>query len=352
LTLAISWKIIESIDELITYESQWKNLANVSPDGFFTSPTWLLEWINVYWQKNWQLNVIIGMIDNQLSIFVPLYIQNKTVLGMNQKFLFPLGQGEAESAEVASEYQDILVTIKNDDIFAVIASQIKKLKYDYLSWRAISSQANLLKIEKYLTKTQVTIAGTRYSINNNNPQKVLVSKNSRYKWNKCKKQLVNCNAHFSWCNAEQLQYHWRQLKEMHTQRWNLKNKKGAFSSILFNIFHQKLIKNGLCKISVLTIEGKLAAINYYLVANDCLYFYQSGWIDDYSAFSPGFALHKWSIENNVLDCYDFMMGDQKQSYKNSYSCNEITDMFSLTQANSPIRYWLYKFKNKLISKFN
>jgi len=350
LTTTISWETIESIDELMKYESQWQKLSKVAPDGFFTSPTWLLEWINVYWKKDWQLSIVVGLINNELLVFAPFYIQNKTVLGLSQKFMFPLGQGEVESAEVASEYQDILVKINNDNIYAEIAGQIKKLTYDNLSWRAISTGSNLLKIQKYLTKTKITIAGTRYSINNNNTQKVLISKNNRYKWNKCKRQLLDNDANFSWCNEELLQYHWKQLKEMHTRRWNLKNKTGAFANILFDTFHQNLIKNGLCKISVLTIEGKLAAINYYLIGIDCLYFYQSGWENNYSSLSPGFALHKWSIENNDLNCYDFMMGDQKQSYKNSYSCNEIADMLNITQSNSPIKYYLYKLKKKLISK--
>jgi CelD/BcsL family acetyltransferase involved in cellulose biosynthesis len=350
LTLKITWEIIESIDDLVRYESLWNGLSNATPDGFFTSPTWLLKWIDIYWQKNWQLSVIIGKIDDELSVFAPFYIQNKNVLGINQRFMFPLGQGEVESAEVASEYQDILIAVNNDEIYASIAKQIENLTYDNLSWRAVSPQAKVLKVQKYITRIKVVIAGTRYSIKNNKDNNFLVSKNNRYKWNKCKRQLLENDGNFFWCNTEQLEHHWQQLEKMHTQRWNLKNKSGAFSNKLFTTFHQNLIKDGLCKISVLTIDGHLAAINYYLIGNDCLYFYQSGWENKYSSLSPGFALHKWSIENNNLNCYDFMMGDQKQSYKNSYSCNHINDMYTVKQSKSPIKYWLYKLITKLITK--
>tara|TARA_R110000744_G_scaffold92996_4_gene179801 strand:- start:398 stop:1456 length:1059 start_codon:yes stop_codon:yes gene_type:complete len=352
LTLKISWKIIENIDELITYKSQWQDLAEKSPDGFFTSPQWLLEWINVYWQKDWTLRVIIGSIDNDLSVLAPFYIQNKKIFGITYNLLFPLGQGEVEYAEVASEYQDILVAIKHDDIYAEIAHQIKSLTYDNLYWRAITKQANLLKISQYLTQTNVAIAGARYAINTKDSQAVLVSKNNRYKWNKCKKLLQDNNAHFFWCDKDQLQDHWLQLKEIHTRRWRLKNKSGAFTSKAFNIFHQNIIQRDLCKISVLTIKGKLAAINYYLIGDNCLYFYQSGWENNYALLSPGFSLHKWSIENNALACYDFMMGEKKQSYKNSYSCNQIADMFTLKQKSSPVKHWFYKFKRKLRSNFS
>lgn len=352
MTLKISWKIIKSIDELVTYKSQWQKLAKNSPDGFFTSPEWLLEWINVYWQKSWQLSVIIGTTDNTLSVLAPFYIQNKKAFGITYKALFPIGQGEVEHAEVASEYQDILISIKHDEIHAKIANQIKALTYDNLTWRAISKQANLLKISKHLPQARVNVAGTRYAIYNACSKEVLLSKNNRYKWNKCKKLLLENNADFFWCDTDQLQDHWLKLKEMHTQRWRLKNKSGAFTSADFNIFHQNLIKQGLCKISILKIKGKLAAINYYLIGDNCLYFYQSGWENNYASLSPGFSLHQWSIENNALDCYDFMMGEHQQSYKSSYSCNQIADMFTLKQEKKPLKHKLYKLKGKLLLNFN
>jgi hypothetical protein len=352
LTSNISWEIIETIDELITYEHQWRALSQKSPDGFFTSPDWILKWIKVFWQEDWQLSVILGLVDNKLSIFAPLYTQTKMTLGIKQTVLLPLGQGEIESAEVASEFQDILVSTRSDDLYVLIASKINNLTYDMMTWRAVSSTANLLNILKYIPTSKVAVEGTRYTINKTSSIKYSPSKNNRYKWNKCQKQLLKNNAHFFWADKNQLNKYWLKLKELHTNRWRLKSKRGAFTEPSFNAFHTKLIALEHCKISVLTVEGKMAAINYYIVDNGCLYFYQSGWENNYSSFSPGFALHMWSIENTKLDYYDFMMGNKKQSYKSRYGCNHLDDMYNVKVTNSPIKYLISKLINKITLLIN
>ena len=94
------------------------------------------------------------------------------------------------------------------------------------------------------------------------------------------------------------------------------------------------------------------AINYYYKANNTLYFYQCGWnIDEYANFSPGFALHVWSIQNSPCMQYDFMMGKKNNSYKNKFGCNIIDNMYNI-QTESMVKKLYRYFKNDLIGKLN
>ena len=75
--------------------------------------------------------------------------------------------------------------------------------------------------------------------------------------------------------------------------------------------------------SCLEVDGTPVAINYYFIGQDTLYFYQSGWDLNFSKISPGLALHLWSIIDCEYRYYDFMLGDDKDSYKKRFGCSEI-----------------------------
>ena len=98
--------------------------------------------------------------------------------------------------------------------------------------------------------------------------------------------------------------------------------------------------------SAILINGIPIVINYYLHDHDTLYFYQCGWNEnEYANLSPGFSLHIWSIINNPLKCYDFMMGNVNDNYKSSFKCNEIATMYDITiYKNSFINFIYKKFK--------
>ena len=342
----VHWRVITNFQDLVTIQEKWQDLATTHTDGIFSSPIWLLPWINTYWQKKWQLYVIIGEEKDQLVVFAPFYCQTSSTFPF-LKTLYPLGQGEPENAEVASEYQDILISKPTIELYQQLALQIKLLAYDVLNWRAISEKANLLKLSSFLKNYSCELTGKRYLINKNASPTNSLSKSSKYKWKKCQKLLSENKAIFTWVEDNQYIEHWNILAYLHQKRWQSQGKPGAFSDPDFSAFHQRFRTQKTVRMSAISINKKVIAINYYLVFEKNLYFYQSGWDQKFSDYSPGFAMHQWSILNNDFEQYDFMMGDKSNSYKSKYGCNHICNMYNVVQVNSFIRYFFKKISNKL-----
>jgi len=345
----IEWSVIEDIELLYQIEDEWRKLAQQAKDTLFVSPEWLMPWINTYWQSNWSLKVITGYYNNQLVVIVPLYLQ-KPHLFFGCTNLFPLGQGEQEDAEVSSEYQDVLTAIPIEEIAQDIAAQITKINYDYLQWRALLNTADWLAVVLYLDNCTTERSGQRYSIKFTHNERPALSRNNRQKWNKCLNQLNSVDANFYWVVEEEHHEYWQLLKQFHQTRWQLKSQLGAFHSIHFNQFHHLYQSKSRIVISALNINNHIVAINYYLLDQDTLYFYQCGWHSEYANYSPGFALHQWSINQNKTNRYDFMMADLKSTYKSKYGCNEVNDMYNTTQVKSQTKYLLSKVLGKFALK--
>lgn len=345
----IHWKVIEDIDKLNDYVVEWQHLCLENKDSFFTSPLWIKSWINVYWQKTWQLKVILGYEDSKLTIFMPFYLKTSAYY-FSKSTLFPLGQGEPEESEVTSEYQDILIAKQSSISFPDIALKLKELDVTDICWNAILPNANILKIAPYYRKITPKLTGARYCIEDIREPKDFLSKNNRSKWNKCLNKLIALNAKIIWVPPQDYQLYWGKMKELHQQRWHKKQKLGAFVHNDFTTFHQKCSTPDNVKISAIKIDNIPIAINYYYCHDNVMYFYQCGWDEENHAnISPGFSLHVWSILNNPMKKYDFMMGSLNDSYKSKFVCNTVNKMYNV-KTESAIRR-MYGWVVEIISSF-
>jgi len=325
---SVKWKLIEEIENLTTFKVEWNELCVQTNDSFFMSPEWILNWISVFWQDEWQLKVILGFENNKLSIIMPLYIQERGIF--KTKTLYPLGQGEPESTEVCSEYQDILIAKNTKIQLTDVARQLKNLNIGRITWQALLADSNLLKLTPYLPQIRAINSGCRYAIDRLNDPKIFLSKNNFSSWRKSKNKLQHLDAKFSWVPFNKTLYYWNRMKELHQKRWNKNDKQGAFLHEKFSQFHLQCVNENNIRISIIEVNNSPIAINYYYVANNTLYFYQSGWnVEGYANMSPGFALHVWSIQNNPFGQYDFMMGKKNTSYKNKFGCNIISNMYNI-----------------------
>jgi len=343
----IIWKNITCINELTKLKEQWQKLADNCKDGLFTSPKWILPWLETYWQDSWKLRVIIGFENGELTVFIPFYSQPHCYNLIS--ILYPLGQGEPENEEISSEYQDILIDPKSFCSIIDITHQILKINYTAIYWRSLLSKSNWLKFKNNLPSFNQYLLGYRYLLNTDKEQ--CLSKNAKTKWGRLQKKLDRNNAKFFWMENDSVNNYWDNLIELHTSRWKKLDQLGAFSKTQFSMFHKKFIQENETKVSVLKINNQVIAINYYLVNNQTLYFYQSGWELTYKQYSPGFCLHQWSIENNSARNYDFMMGSISNSYKSMYGCNTLDEMYSAEQIRHPYIHYIFRFLQKLIYIF-
>lgn len=343
--MAIIWQKIDNIEELTQLSTQWEALNNAySQTPLFTSPIWILNWFEVFWQKHWHLCTYAGYKNKKLIAILPFYYQSSSKF-LPQKELFFLGQGEQESAEVASEYLDIITHPDYEaDAISFFQSTLNGDLVDSFNARAIAHDSTILKA---LPDTVKVPNGTQFIIKRSNWQITNLSKNTRNKirrfQNRCLKERITCR----WVNTEEKENMWQLMSQFHQKRWQSKGALGAFSKPIFHIFHSLLLSSEeQTQISVMCKGPKVIAINYYLLDKKHLYFYQSGWDDDnHSNLSPGFNLHIWSIENSEQEYYDFMMGKSEKSYKSMFNTDQ-NKLYKIVLNYHPIK----RLVNRVIQK--
>lgn len=320
---AVVWRKLTSLQELQAISAEWDALNQDCGDMLFCSPSWQLHWIACYWQAQWQLEVWTGTADNKLVAILPCYSKN----GPRYRTLFPLGQGEPEECEVASEFIDLLVRPERQYCLSALAKLLKLSGRFRLTWRAVADKANILQLAKMLDYSVIQASGARY-LCDDTVEAELTTQLKR-KWQKINRLERDAKAEFSWLHGEHALQKWPELKALHQIRWNKKGKPGAFTSEVFNQFHQDFIHQQpeRCQMSQLTVNGEVAAIHYYLNSEGYIHFYQAGWSDAFARYSPSAMLHLWSASKAGGVTYDFMLGASK-SYKQAL-CNMQQPCFQL-----------------------
>lgn len=345
----LKWQVITDAKALRALGSMWQQLAEQCHCQFvFNSPEWILTWLDTYWQPQWQLRCLAGFEGEQLVAFLPLYIQpcqNPFELSR----AFPLGAGEPEKAEIASEYVDCLVHSNyKDDAILKFQSFIDELSVDSVEWRAALNEQLICQVIKH--NPRVSNVG-RYIVNTELWEQSQLTKNSQKKIARLTNKLNNAKAKFAWVEPENHDVVWDKLASFHQARWQKKGHLGAFISSDFHKFHKAYREQAQSiKMSCLLIDEEVIAIHYYFSSNDTLYFYQSGWLDsEFSAFSPSYMLHLWSIKHCEEKFYDFMMANKSESYKQQF-LGQLEPMQNLHIIKSKKKAFVVKIINKLLHK--
>lgn len=296
----------------------------LSECDLFDKVEWIKCWSNIYWQPTWSLNVYVFYDDDRLVGYAPFYIKTAN-RWFDLNILSPLGQGEPEASEIATEYTDIIIYPGYEStILAKLSIEIKNLSLDKIEWRAVIDNSNIKKLVTNLFCVTLPPNHNRYIVQRLNWSLKALSKNTRKRYSRSKNQLIKINAKFSLIKTEDFEKSISILESYHQQRWHNKGLSGAFAHKEFIQFHQIFRQkhaNKKIKITAITINDHPIALNYYFVDNNTWYFYQSGWDEiNYSNFSLGQTLHLWSIEQCEEKYYDFMMGSFNDSYKEKFGC--------------------------------
>jgi len=345
----IEWLLVEDLSSLKEYFDEWQQLVIETESNLFCSPEWIMPWIDTYWLSSWHLKTIMGFKNQKLIAIIPLYTQ-KTNSFFSFTKLLPLGQGEPEESEISSEYQDVIIHNKfnNESTHVEIANKILTINYDQIICHSLLANSNWSKILLHIDTISSHKAGSRYLLDEKNNFIQNLSKNNAVKWRRCQKKLNSLDAEYIWVDVNNYQFFWKKLILFHQKRWATKGELGAFFHQDFLKFHTLLQERSTTKMSAILINGVPIVINYYLQDNDTLYFYQCGWNEnEYAALSPGFSLHIWSIINNPLKSYDFMMSHAKNSYKKAFNCSTIQNMYDIKMfKNSFINFMYNRLKGK------
>lgn len=328
-----------------------KVLDALEDNNTFGSFNWITHWSNTFKLPAGNLELYTIYSKNKLVAIAPFYIHQSENL-FQLKTLYPLGQGEDEKSEVASEYNDIYILEGYEEsVIKLLANKLKELNIDQIKWRATLKSSHINRLLKVAFDYQAPVTHARYLIETPTWSLNNLSKNTRSRYKRSINQFKNLEASFKWVEQDEYEHFSQILAQFHQSRWSSKGKKGAFSEHDFIEFH----KNYRCanpsniRISAIMVNEEPIAINYYLADKSTLYFYQCGWDEtNYANLSPGFALHIWSIEHCKLTYYDFMMGGLNDSYKAKFGCQAIP-MINNNIKLSKVKLFLIRLFNKGIN---
>ena len=329
------FRTLTSLQELRAIAPAWQQLwqASSSPTPF-SSPDWIFTWIDHYWEPSWSLQARTAHLEDELVALLPVYV-NKPAAKSGLSVIFPLGQGEHEAIEVASEYLDIVSSpscppIVLDDF----ASWLQNLSADAISWRASTGDSNIVALAKE-HGLRLEQSGRRYQIDTSSWQPSAASGRAKTVLDRQLARLEKLGARFEWGSPDTQSSLWEALRTMHQRRWRDAGQPGALASTQFNDFHRDYRDRhpNSTFFSMLSLDDRPIALNYYLANDQTIFFYQSGWDLGHSKYSPGTALHFWSIENCDRQYYDFMMGGIHNSYKKEFGIDG-APMYTI---NHPIR---------------
>ena len=320
----------------------------------FGSFNWITEWGKTFKLPVSSHELYTIYSSNRLVAIVPFYVYRPQTF-FQLKTLYPLGQGEAEKSEIASEYNDIYILPGyEEEVIQLLAEKLKTLNIDQILWRATLQNSHINHLLKAAFNYKAPLTHARYFIETSAWALNRLSKNTRSRYNRSINQLTDINASFKWVGKNDYEHFSQILAQFHQTRWNNKGCAGAFAEEDFQSFHKSYRATNPCniKISAIMVNNKPIAINYYLADESTLYFYQCGWDErNYANLSPGFALHLWSIEHCNFAWYDFMMGGLNDSYKAKFGSKKISMVNNHVIINKR-KYNFHRLINKLLNYFN
>ncbi|WP_286234350.1 GNAT family N-acetyltransferase [Thalassotalea sediminis] len=355
----IHCSIIDNLTDLETLKTSWENLRRESKQSSIClSVDWMIVWCLHYLTPKDKIHILLFRHNQKLIAICPFYIK-KGVLTRELRFI---GTGEPEEAEVASEFQDIIVLpsfeeaiLKKLTVFMKESKLFSKVCFDVVLKKSyiFNWLENYQPNNWYLSKINV---GRRFilPIEENDTLQIqnFRSKTTRRHARKAlhhellQYQLVQ--------NNHELQLAFQKLMQLHNKAWKKKGKKGAFESQKFTNFHkdycQTILNENRLLIFTVNLKQEVLAVFYGIIDHDTLFYYQSGIQYNKNVASVGTAMHLFATQiarKEQLSHYDLMKGDTN-SYKNNYQASEVA-CYTFSAHTYPVLNWLYKLHKVLRS---
>ncbi len=350
-------RVIDSVAQFSSLERGWDKLLphSKNPTVFNTS-AWASCWLQIYWQPDYTLQIIVVEAGDDIVALLPLYIQRQSGT------CWFVGSGEPEAEEVASEYLDFIVHEDHANSAALascITAQLdtlKKYRLQFVNCCASSYVVNFLRNHR---RALHAVVGNVYKL----PIKQDFAATSlRFSKNQQKKARQCLNRFNAAPDLEYVSFHdtafeesWHSLQTLHQQDWTSRGKAGAFHSGKFSNFHA-LMHSEYPQIKQAFVELKqqdaTLAIHHFYILGASYYFYLAGTEKKREArLSPGLMLHALTMQDlsgqEVI--YDFLKGATGNSSYKAKFCGSGEPFYDITvfedSARGVYRYWLTRLKN-------
>jgi len=327
---------INSNEAFRRLEPIWNDLLSQSPaNNYFLTWEWLWNWWQVFSETNDELRILVVENGDAIIGIAPFYVR-KRFLGRIypvRRMMF-LGTQEHGEGDVGSDYMDIIYREGEADsvvhtIFTAIeghdmCDEIYLSKMDSASitfdlFRQKAGKAGYLSlIADEFVSPYIELPATwddyLATLNSSMRYKIRNEQRKLQKGGNIATDRVE--------NAEDLEKRFKELSELHKNRWEAKGTEGAFSHPKFTAFHKNImpsmLRDGRLELVMLSENGSTKAVLYNIAYKGKIYFYQSGIDTVEGKAAYGYVLHSHCIEEAIkrgLREYDFLPMGQSDDYK-------------------------------------
>jgi CelD/BcsL family acetyltransferase involved in cellulose biosynthesis len=319
-------KLIEDDHELDAVADAWNALAHGVP---FRRHEWLATWWRHFRKAGDKLFIpTIYDADGQIIGLAPWYVENDRWMGRVVRFL--------GSGKVCSEYLTILAAHGAEEVVAHRLAAWLAIDgaphWDLLDLDGVDQQDEMLtRIVGELSEAghevfqrarertwRVTLAATWDEFLGG------LSKARRAKLRALDRRLEGGRVSLQTAdNSEKLQQGLDIFHRLHQARRASLGGDGCLSLPAFERFLEdaaaRFLRLGDLRLQWIEVDGEPAAVEFDLLGDDTLYYYQTGMNPNLAEISPGRLLQVASIKRAIgesTSCFDFLRGDE--AYKASW----------------------------------
>lgn len=351
--MTLELTVVDRIDEAQQHRAAWLDLSLRSE---WASPMLSPDWLTTWWS-------VFGALDGR-QLRMGFFYQGSRLVGLAPlasrrhvyrsclpfRRLEAIGTGEREADEVCSEYVGILAERGLEDAVAgALAGALANDGFgpwDELVLPAMNGESTVPAllcsqlVRRGISATPSVTAQSPYILLPATWVEYLAAL-SPSRRGFIKRSL---RAFEDWSGGTQevecvrspadLERGFETLRALHAARWGRGEHEGLFASASFTAFHRavmpKLLASGGLELLSLSVRGEPVAVQYNLVHDGKVQFYQGGRkLDLPRAIRPGTVLHAHAIRRAIESGkreYDFLAGAQRYKLELSLASRPIVEL--------------------------
>ncbi|MES2304411.1 MAG: GNAT family N-acetyltransferase [Gemmatimonadota bacterium] len=353
--MTIDIESLHSVQQLSTIMDEWRSLhehgENSSPP---LHPDWVMAWLDAYGQQycpDGSLRVLTGRSNGKLVAVLPLYLSSERVARVPARVLRFVSTGEAEFEETCPDYLDMLCSSAHatEASAAMWRHIMASTDWQALDLLEMSVNSTFLAAAEppgsptppiRLDRGECPRADIAQGVEGLLPQ---LSAKTRRNTRRLLRDVAADNLTLAIADTPaSAASAFDDLVALHTARWKVDDKPGAFESPRFLTMHRNLAlqwtESGRAILATLREQDRSIAVIYGFTQGQEFHFYQCGVTRERlaSVHSPGIAANLLLMDvlsTRGITVYDFLRGGQ--SYKHDYRTNG-TRLTRLRLLRSPL----------------
>lgn len=329
---------IETDEGFLSLKDTWNTVLAGSPsESFFQRWEWLYHWWQAYRREDLGLMILLAYRGEDLVGIGPFYVARQVEAGMlAARGLFFLGTCREA---LISEYMDMISRpgYEEDVVDAMFLHICESGATDEMSLHNIPSESPTIERLERLAKAAGLVCKGRVR---ESPYIPLpgdwgafmegLSPSMRSKIRAGRRRLgryPDAAIRSTTTAPGEFEEDFREFKRLHQKRWEALDKPGSFSGGKFEGFlrsvSEVMLKEGLLRLSFLSVAGRNIAALYNINYKGRVYFFQSGLDASFDrSLAPGLLLHADSIEEAIrsgMKEYDFLLMGKTDDYKKRWT---------------------------------